>query len=87
MQRLWHPTTLAEAQLLYGLSVDQNVRAFAQLNLDRALDALLNCNEDELITRWVYARSARDVRDALIGAPEAYAGMRDMQHQQQQEAA
>ena len=79
--RLLHPTTLEEATLLYNLSLSTEMQRLVQSNLDRALTELLDSTQDELLARWVYAKSARDVRDALLGAQRTWTEFRNRQQE------
>ena len=80
-KRLWHPESHAEAYLLWRLSVDADVVAFAQQEVDRAAEAMLSAAPDDLHERQMYAKCARDIRDALKGAANTYVEFRDAQAQ------
>ena len=77
--RLWHPATVEEATLLYRIAQDPAVHAFAQRQLDVAMDRMLDAAPADLHARQVYAKCARDILDSLLGAPQVLLSMRTAQ--------
>ena len=76
-KRLWHPETAAEAYHLHVVSLNADVVAFAQIEADRAVAAMLAADDDKLHAARNYANRAIDVRDALLGATATYLKFRD----------
>ena len=77
--KVWQPTTLDEAQALYQASIIQGVQQMAQASLERAVDELLSTSAADtalLTAAHARANTAREVRDALIAAPQVYVQMR-----------
>ena len=76
-KRRWHPTSYAEAHLLYMLSLNQDVVNWAQIEAERAVSAMIGADADDLHERRMYAKCALDIRDALLGATQTFIQFRD----------